>query len=60
MDASQNKSDVINQFGDRDFILVACTSFICKCGRFQVIRDFGSLKNGGTPFPVGGSIAEKI
>jgi hypothetical protein len=59
MEVPQNKSDVINGFGDRDFILVVCTCFIRKCGRFEVIRDFRSLKNGGIPFPVDGSIAGK-
>jgi hypothetical protein len=59
MEATQNKSDVTNRFGDRDFILAVCTCFIRKCGRFEVIRDFRSLKNGGIPFPVDGSIAEQ-
>jgi hypothetical protein len=59
MKATQNKSDVTNRFGDRDFILAVCTCFLRKCGRFEVIRDFRSLKNGGIPFPVDGSIAEK-
>jgi hypothetical protein len=59
MGASQNKSDVTNRFGDRDFILAVCTCFIRKCGRFEVIRDFRSSKNGGIPFPVDGSIAEQ-
>jgi hypothetical protein len=60
MKATQNKSDVTNGFGDRDFILAVCTCFLRKCGRFEVIRDFRSLKNGGIPFPVDGSIAEKM
>jgi hypothetical protein len=59
MNATQNKNDVTNRFGDRDFILAVCTSFLRKCGRFEVIRDFRSLKNGGIPFPVDGSIAEQ-
>jgi hypothetical protein len=59
MEASQNKSDVTNRFGDRDFILAVCTCFMRKCGRFEVIRDFRSLKNGGIPFTVDGSIAEQ-
>jgi hypothetical protein len=59
MKATQNKSDVTNRFGDRDFILAVCTCFVRKCGRFQVIRDFRWLKNGGNPFPVDGSIAEQ-
>jgi hypothetical protein len=33
--------------------------FIRKFDRFKVIRDFRSLKNGGIPFPVDGSSAEK-
>jgi hypothetical protein len=60
MEAPQNKSDVTNRFGDRDFILAVCTCFLRKCGRFEVIRDFRSLMNGGIPFPVDGSIAEKM
>jgi hypothetical protein len=60
MKATQNKSDVINGFGDRDFILAVCTRLLRKCGRFEVIRDFRSLKNGGIPLPVDGSIAEKM
>jgi hypothetical protein len=59
MEATQNKSDVTNRFGDRDFILAVCTCFISKCGRFEVIRDFRSLENGGNPFLVDGSIAEQ-
>jgi hypothetical protein len=59
IEASQNKSDVTNQLGDRDFILAACTCFIRKCDRFEVIRDFRSFKNGEIPFPVDGSIAEQ-
>jgi hypothetical protein len=43
MEAWQNKSDVTNRFGDRDFILAVCTCFIRKCDRFEVIRDFPSL-----------------
>jgi hypothetical protein len=59
MKATQNKSDVTNRFGDRDFILAVCTCFLRKCGRFEVIRDFRSLNHGGNPFPVDGSIAEQ-
>jgi hypothetical protein len=59
METTPNKSDVTNRFGDRDLILAICTYFIRKCGRFEVIRDFGSLKNGGIPFPVDESIADK-
>jgi hypothetical protein len=60
MKATQNKSDVTNRFGDRDFISAVYTCFLRKCGRFEAIRDFRSLKNGGIPFPVDGSIAEKM
>jgi hypothetical protein len=59
MEASQNKSNVTNRFGDRDFVLAVCTCFIRKCGCFEVIRDFRSLKNGGNPFPIDGSTAEQ-
>jgi hypothetical protein len=59
MGASQSKTDVINRFGDRDFILAVCTYFIRKCGCFEVIRDFRSSKIGGIPFLVDGSIAEQ-
>jgi hypothetical protein len=60
MEAPQNKSDVTNRFGDRDFILITvCICFVRKCARFEVTRDFRSLKNGGIPFPVDGSIAEQ-
>jgi hypothetical protein len=50
METTQNKHLVTNRFGDRDFILDVCTCFIYKCGRFEVIGDFCSLKNGGIPF----------
>jgi hypothetical protein len=60
MEAPQNKSDVTNRFVDRDFILAVCIRFLRKCGRFEVIRDFRSLKNGGNPFPVDASIAESM
>jgi hypothetical protein len=59
MEAPQNKSDVTNRFVDRDFTLAVCTCFLRKGGRFEVIRDFRSLKTGGIPFPVDGSIAEQ-
>jgi hypothetical protein len=59
MEAPQNKSNVINRFGDRDFVLAVCTCFLRKCGRFEAIRDFCSLNHGGIPFPVDGRIAEK-
>jgi hypothetical protein len=59
MEATQNRNDVTKRFGDRDFMLAVCTCFIRKCGRFDVIRDFGSFKHGGIPLPVDGSIAEQ-
>jgi hypothetical protein len=58
--ATHNKSDVTNGFGDRDFILAVCKCFHRKCERFEVIRDFRSLKNGIIPFPVDGSMVEKM
>jgi hypothetical protein len=59
MEAQQNKSDVTNRFGDRNFILAVCTGFIRKCDRFEVIHDFRSFKHGGNPCPVDGGIAEQ-
>jgi hypothetical protein len=59
MEASQNQSDITNQIGDLNFILAVCTCFIRKCDRFEVNREFRSLKNGGIPFPVDASIAER-
>jgi hypothetical protein len=59
MEASQNKSDVTNRFGDRDIILAVCTCFLCNSDRFEVIRDFRSLFHGGNPFPVYRGIAEQ-
>jgi hypothetical protein len=59
MEATQNKSDGTNRFGDRDFVLAVCTCFIRKCDRFEVIRDFRSLNDGGNSFPVDGSTAEQ-
>jgi hypothetical protein len=59
MKATQNKSDVTNRFGDPDFVLAVCPCFVRKCGRFEVIRDFRSLKKGEIPFPVDGSVAEQ-
>jgi hypothetical protein len=56
---TQDKSDVTNRFGDRDFVLAVCTCFLRKSGRFEVIRDFRALKNGGIPFPVDKSTAEQ-
>jgi hypothetical protein len=44
MEAPQNKSDVTTGFGDRDFILAVCTCFLRQCDRFEVIRDFRSLR----------------
>jgi hypothetical protein len=58
--ATQNKNDVTNGFGNRDFILAVCTCFLRKCDRFEVIRDFRSLNHSGIPFPVDGSIAEEM
>jgi hypothetical protein len=60
MKAIQNKSDVTNRFGDRDFVFAVCTCFLSNSDRFEVIRDFRSLKNGEIPFPVDGSIAEQM
>jgi hypothetical protein len=59
MEATQNKNDVTNRFGNRDFILAVCTCILCNSDRFEVIRDFPSFKQGGIPFPVDGSIAEQ-
>jgi hypothetical protein len=59
MKATQNKSDVNNGFGERDFIFAICTCFIHKCDRFEVIRDFRSLIHSGIPFPVDESTAEE-
>jgi hypothetical protein len=52
MEAPQNKSNVTNQFGDRDFVSAACACFLCNSDRFEVIGDFRSLKNGGNSFSV--------
>jgi hypothetical protein len=60
MEAPQNESDVTNRFGERNFILAVCTCFVRKCGRFEVIRDFRSLKNSGIPFLGDGSTAEPM
>jgi hypothetical protein len=60
IEAGQNKCDVTSRFGDRDFMSAICTCFLRKCDRFEVICDFRSLKNAGVPFPVDGSIAEKM
>jgi hypothetical protein len=60
MEAPQNKSDVTNGFGDREFVLAVCTCFLRKCGRFEVICDFRSLNHGRIPFPVDGSFTEKM
>jgi hypothetical protein len=50
---------ITNRFGNRDFILPVFSCFIRKCDRFEVISDFRSLNNGGMPFPVDGSNAER-
>jgi hypothetical protein len=54
IEAPQNKSDVTNRFGDRDFILAVCACFLRHSDRFEVIRDFRYLKNGEISFPVDG------
>jgi hypothetical protein len=60
MEASQNKSDVSNRFGNRDIILAVCIlCFLCNSNRFEVVSDYRTLKNDGTAFPVDGSIAEQ-
>jgi hypothetical protein len=58
MKATQKKIDLSNRFGYRDFVLAVSTCFIRECDRFEVNRDFRSLKNGGNPFPVDGITAE--
>jgi hypothetical protein len=50
MEVSQNKSDVTNRFGVRDFALAVSKCFIRKCDRFEVLRDFRSLNNGEIHF----------
>jgi hypothetical protein len=35
------------------------STLVCNSNRFEVIRDFYTLKNGGILFPVDGSIAER-
>jgi hypothetical protein len=47
--ATQNKSDATNRFGVRDFVSAVFTCFIRECARFEVIRDFRSLKNCKNP-----------
>jgi hypothetical protein len=59
MKATQNKSDVTSRFGDRDFVSAVCTCFLSNSDRFEVIRDFRSLKNVGIPFSVDGDTAEQ-
>jgi hypothetical protein len=59
MAASQNKNNVTIRFGIRDFVLPVCTWFIRKCHRFEVIRDFRSLNNGGITFRVDRYITEQ-
>jgi hypothetical protein len=44
MEAPQSESDVTSRFGDRDFILAVCTCFLRNSDRFEVIRDFRSLR----------------
>jgi hypothetical protein len=44
MKATQEKSDIANRFGDRGFVLAVCTRFLSNSDRFEVIRDFRSLK----------------
>jgi hypothetical protein len=57
MKATQSEGDVSNRFGNRDFVLAVCTCFVRKCGRFEVIRDFYSLRSGVTiQFLVGGFV----
>jgi hypothetical protein len=58
--ATQNRNDVTNRFGIRDFVLAAFTCFPRKCDRFEVIGDFRSLNYGGIPFPADESTAERI
>jgi hypothetical protein len=59
MKATQNKSDVTNRFGNRDFVLAVCACFLSNSDPFEVIRDFRSLNRGGIPFPVDRSSAEQ-
>jgi hypothetical protein len=59
IEASHNKSDVTNRFGDRDFIFAVCSRFLCYSNRFEVIRDFHSLKNGGLSFAVDGGVERR-
>jgi hypothetical protein len=59
IEAPQIKSDVTSRFGDRDFVLAVCTCFLSNSDRFEVIRDFRSLKNGGNPFPVDRNTADQ-
>jgi hypothetical protein len=42
------------------FILAVCTCLLRKCDRFEVIRDFCSLKKDGNPFPVDRNIGQKM
>jgi hypothetical protein len=59
MDAPQNKNDITNRFGDRNFILAVCKCCIRYCDRLEVIRNFRSLNNGGNPFRVNGIIGNR-
>jgi hypothetical protein len=53
MEASQNKSNVTNQAGDLSVHVFS------NSDRFEVIRDFRSLHQGGISFPVDGSIEHR-
>jgi hypothetical protein len=48
-----------NESDRTDFVLAFFTCFLCNSDRFEVIRDFRSLNNGGNPFPVDGSIEHR-
>jgi uncharacterized membrane protein YbaN (DUF454 family) len=59
IEASQKKTNITNRFGNRLFVLVSFTCFLCKSDRFEVICAFRLLNSGGNPFPVHGSMANK-
>jgi hypothetical protein len=40
MEATQNKNDVTNRFGDRDFILAVCTCFIVNAAVLKLFAIF--------------------
>jgi hypothetical protein len=44
MEAPQNKNDVTNRFGDRDFILAVCTCFLRKVRPFRSYSRFSFVK----------------